>query len=145
MIRTTYKSCIEIASIYTDSAYDKSLIYYNKALDIAEKSSDRKKVAHVYHQIGYMFQRKGEFPTALANFNNALEIHQYLNNKKGIGQLLNDIGLIYRTWGKYDQALDNYFKALRLFDEIGDAGNGAMASKQYWPNIFLQKRVRKSH
>jgi tetratricopeptide (TPR) repeat protein len=123
-----YNTCIKIAGIYSDSAYDKSLAYYNKALDIADRSSDRSKVAHVYHQIGYMYQRKGEFPTALTNLNNALQIHEYLKNKKGIGQLLNDIGLIYRTWGKYDKALENYIKALSLFDEIGDVGNGAMSS-----------------
>ena len=123
-----YYTCIKIAKYYSDSAYDKSLIYFNKALDVAEKSSDRKKVAHIYHQIGSMYQRKGEFPTALKNFKNALEIHEYLNNKRGIGQLLNDIGLIYKTWGKYDKALENYINALKIFDEIGDSGNGAMAS-----------------
>jgi tetratricopeptide (TPR) repeat protein len=123
-----YKAYIRIADAYADSSYDKSLFYFNKALNLAEKSSERKRVAHVYHKIGSLYLKKGEFPTALQNFTNALEIHEYLNNKRGIGQLLNDIGLIYRTWGKYDKALENYFKALKLFDEIGDEVNGAMAS-----------------
>jgi len=139
-----YLTCIKIAKIYSDSAYDKSLIYFNKALDVAEKSSDRKKLAHIYHQIGYMYQRKGEFPTALANFNNALEIHEYLKNKKGIGQLLNDMGLIYKTWGKYDKALDNYFKALKIFDEIGDAGNGAMASNNIGQIFYYRSEFEKA-
>ncbi|MHC1703348.1 MAG: tetratricopeptide repeat protein [Tenuifilaceae bacterium] len=123
-----YNLCIDVAKAYSDSAYDKSLIYFNKALHIANKSSDRKKLAHIYHQIGYMYQRKGEFTLALQNYNDALTIHKYLNNKTGIGQTLNDIGLIYKTWGKYDKALENYISALQLFDEIGDSVNGAMAS-----------------
>lgn len=123
-----YFTSLKIAKIYADSSYNKALIYFNKALDAAEKLSNRKKVAHIYHQIGYMYLNKGEFPTALVNLNNALEIHEYLNNKKGIGQLLNDIGLIYKTWGKYDKAIENYLSALKLFDEMGDAVNGAMAS-----------------
>jgi tetratricopeptide (TPR) repeat protein len=135
---------LQIAKIYSDSAYDKSLAYYNKALNIAEQSRDRKKIAHVYHQIGYMYLRKGEFPTALTNFNNALEIHEYLNNKKGIGQLLNDIGLIYRTWGKYDKALENYIKALSLFDEIGDIGNAAMASNNIGQIYYYRSEYDKS-
>jgi len=139
-----YYTSIKIAKIYSDSAYDKSLIYFNKALEVAEKSSDRKKVAHIYHQIGYMYQRKGEFPTALTHFNNALEIHEYLNNRKGIGQLLNDIGLIYKTWGKYDKALDNYIKALKFFDEIGDSGNGAMASNNIGQIFYYRGEYEKS-
>jgi len=139
-----YKTCIKIASIYSDSSYNKALDYYNMALNVAERSSDRKKVAHVYHQIGYMYQRKGEFPTALTNLKNALAIHEYIKNKKGIGQLLNDIGLIYRTWGKYEQALDNYFKALMLFDEIGDVGNGAMASNNIGQIYYYREEYVKA-
>ncbi len=139
-----YKISLKIAKIYSDSAYDKALIYFNRALDVAEKSSNRKNVAHVYHQIGSMYQRKGEFPMALTNFNNALEIHKYLNNKQGIGQLLNDIGLIYRSWGKYDKALENYFNALKLFDEIGDEENGAMASNSIGQIYYYRSEYEKS-
>ena len=139
-----YKTALELGRVYRDSAFDKALIYFNKALDAAEKSSDRKKVANVYHQIGYMYQIKGEFSSALTNYNNALEIHEYLNNKKGIGQLLNDIGLIYRTWGKYDRALENYITALRLFDEIGDAGNAAMASNNIGQIYYYRSEFDKS-
>ena len=139
-----YNLSISIAKIYSDSAYDKALIYFNKALDVAEKSSERMKVAHVYHQIGSMYQRKGEFPTALINLNNALEIHEYLNNKTGVGQLLNDIGLIYRTWGKYDKALENYFRALKLFDEIGDEVNGAMASNSIGQIYYYRSEYEKA-
>jgi len=139
-----YNTCLKIAKAYSDSSYDKSLIYYNKALDVADKSSNRKKVAHVYHQIGYMYLKKGEFPLALINFNNALEIHKFINNKRGIGQLLNDIGLIYRTWGKYDKALENYFNALKLFDEIGDEVNGAMASNSIGQIYYYRSAFEKS-
>lgn len=139
-----YKLCLQIAKIYADSAYDKSLIFFNKALSIADKSRDRKKLAHVYHQIGYMYQRKGEFFLALENYNNALTIHESINNEKGIGQLLNDIGLIYKTWGKYDKALENYINALRIFDEIGDVFNGAMASNNIGQIYFYRNEYEKA-
>ncbi|RPH34286.1 MAG: tetratricopeptide repeat protein [Bacteroidales bacterium] len=139
-----YKGYVRIADAYADSAYDKSLLYFNKALYLAEKSSKRTDVAHVYHKIGSLYLKKGELPTALTNFNNALEIHEVLNNKKGIGQLLNDIGLIYKTWGKYDKALDYYLRAMRLFDEIGDDVNGAMASNNIGQIFYYRNEYEKS-
>jgi tetratricopeptide (TPR) repeat protein len=139
-----YHTCLKIARIYADSAYDKSLLFYNKALEIANKLSDEKKVANLYHQIGSLYQRKGDFQSALTNLNNALTIHEYQGNKIGIGQLLNDIGLIYRTWGKYDRALENYVKALKLFDEIGDVENGAMVSNNIGQVYYYQENYEKS-
>lgn len=139
-----YKTSLLVAKAYADSAYDKSLIYFKRALDVAEKSRDRKKVAHIFHQIGSMYQRKGEFSQALVNYNNALEIHKFLKNKRGIGQLLNDIGLIYKTWGKYDNALENYFNALKLFDEIGDDVNCAMASNNIGQIYYYRSEFEKS-
>lgn len=139
-----YKTSISLAKIYADSAYEKSLTYLGKALNAAESSRDRNKVAHIYHQIGAMYQKKGEFPLALVNFNNALEIHEFLNNKTGIGQLLNDIGLIYKTWGKYENALDNYFKALKIFDAIGDEVNGAMTSNNIGQIFYYREEYDKS-
>jgi len=139
-----YKTCLKVAKFYTDSAYDKSLLYLNKALSLAERSNDRNRVAHVYHQIGNAYQRKGEFSLALVNLNNALEIHNFLNNKKGAGQLLNDIGLIYRAWGKYDKALENYIKALVLFDEIGDSMYGAIALNNIGQIYYFREEYDKS-
>ncbi|NVO08624.1 MAG: tetratricopeptide repeat protein [Bacteroidales bacterium] len=139
-----YKTCLKIAKIYTDSAYDKSLLYLNKALFVAERSNDRNQVAHVYHQIGNSYQRKGEFSLALVNLNNALEIYTFLNNKKGAGQLLNDIGLIYRAWGKYDKALENYIKALVLFDEIGDSTYGAITLNNIGQIYYFREEYDKS-
>lgn len=139
-----YNTCLRVAKFYTDSAYDKSLLYLNKALSLAEISNDRNQVAHVYHQIGNAFQRKGEFSLALVNLNNALEIHNFLNNKKGAGKLLNDIGLIYRAWGKYDKALENYIKALVLFDEIGDSTYGAIALNNIGQIYYFREEYDKS-
>jgi tetratricopeptide (TPR) repeat protein len=139
-----YKTCLKVAKFYTDSAYDKSLLYLNRALGLAERSNDRNRIAHVYHQIGNAYQRKGEFSLALVNLNNALEIHNFLNNKKGAGQLLNDIGLIYRAWGKYDKALENYIKALVLFDEIGDSTYGAIALNNIGQIYYFREEYDKS-
>lgn len=115
-----YNTYIKIAENYKDSAFDKSLFYYNQALEAVERTHQRKKVADVYHSIGYIYMSKGEFPTALSNLNNALNILEFIKDKEGIGQVLNDIGLIYKTWGKYEKAIENFHRALKIFDETGN-------------------------
>ena len=118
----------EIAIAYSDSNYSKCLEYWEKALQLAEKINKRNFVADTYHQIGYSFQKMGEFKLALKNFTDAADIYSFLNDKKNLGGVLNDIGLIYRNWGKYDKALENYLSAQKIFDEIADIEGSAMVS-----------------
>lgn len=139
-----YNLCVKIAKAYSDSAYDKSLTYLNTALEIAQRSSDRNKLAQAYHQIGILYHKKGEFPTALKNYNDALIVHEYLKNKRGIGQMLNDIGLIYKTWGKYEKALEYYINALKLFDEIGDQESVSIASNNIGQIFYYRNDYEKA-
>lgn len=138
------KGYLRIADAYADSAYDKSLVYYNKALVLAENSRERTQVAYIYSRIGVMYYKKGELSSALINYNNALEIHKYMNNRTGIGQMLNDIGVIYKTWGKHDRALENYFKALKIFEDIGDDVNGALVSSSIGQIFYYRGEYEKS-
>lgn len=136
-----YNTYVKIAEIYKDSAYDKSLDYFNKALKIVAHSRERKKVADVYHNIGYIYLTKGEFPLALSNLNNAMNILEFLKDKEGVGQILNDIGLIYKTWGKYEKSIEYFLKALKIFDELGNEKFTALVSNNigqiyYYRNDF---------
>lgn len=136
-----YNTYLKIAEIYKDSAYDKSLDYFNKALNIVERSRERKKVADVYHNIGYIYLTKGEFPLALSNLNNAKDILEFIKDKEGVGQILNDIGLIYKTWGKYEKSIENFLQALKIFDETGNEKFIAVVSNNigqiyYYRNDF---------
>ena len=115
-----YNAYIKIAGYYKDSAYDKTLYYYNKALDIVERTNQRKKVADVYHNIGWMYMIKGELPNALQNYNNALSILEFIKDNEEVGGVLNDIGLVYKTWGKYEKAIDYFLRALKVFEERGN-------------------------
>lgn len=139
-----FEAISKLAIAYSDSAYEKSLLYWNKALAHAKKKSNRPSLAHAYHQIGFMFLKKGEFPLALENFKNALSVHEFIHNKKGMGQIFNDIGLVYKTWGRYELALESYISALNLFDDIGDDEGLAMTSNNIGQIYYYRDEYAKS-
>ncbi len=115
-----YNAYLKIAEFYKDSAYNKTLEYYNKALDIVEQTHQRKQVGDIYHRIGSLYLLKGELPTALTNYNNALKVREFLKDVKGVGEIFNDIGLVYKTWGKYEKAIEYFIKALKIFEETAN-------------------------
>ncbi|MGE0078291.1 MAG: tetratricopeptide repeat protein [Bacteroidales bacterium] len=133
-----------IAIAYSDSNYNKSLDYWQKALQLAEKINKRNLVADSYHQIGYCYQKMGEFALALKNFNNAAEIYSFLDDKKNLGGVLNDIGLIYRNWGKYDKALENYINAQKIFDKILNIEGSAMVSNSIGQIYYYRENYPKA-
>ncbi|BDX37636.1 hypothetical protein CYCD_09910 [Tenuifilaceae bacterium CYCD] len=141
---TRYNLLSQIASAYADSNYSKSLEYYQKALEIAEKTNMRNLVADSYHKIGYCYERMGEFSSALKNFSNSADIYSYLNDKKNLAGVFNDIGLIYRSWGKYDKALENYIKAQKLYDELQDVEGSAIISNSIGQIYFYQENHPKA-
>lgn len=139
-----YYLLAKIANAYSDSNYNKSMEYWQKALELSEKINQRNLVADSYHQLGYCYQNMGEFILALKNLNYAAEIYSYLNDQKNLAGVLNDIGLIYRNWGKYDKALENYLKGLKIFDETLDIEGSAMISNSIGQIYYYRENYPKA-
>lgn len=139
-----FNAYLKIAEYYKDSAFDKTLDYYHKALDLVETTNERKKVASVYHSIGSMYLVKGELPSALLNYNNALTILDFLKEKEGVGRILNDIGLVYKTWGKYEKAIENFHRALNIFDETGNEDFIALVSNNIGQIYYYRNEFEKA-
>ena len=138
-----YNLLAKIAKAYSDSSYNKSLQYWQKALELSQKIKQPKLTADSYHQIGYSYQKMGEFHLALDNLTKASEIYNEINEKKDLAGVLNDIGLIHRNWNKYDDALVSYFRALEIFDGIPDAEGSAMVSNNIGQIYFYRENYTK--
>ena len=115
-----YKTLTDLAIAYSDSNYEKSLDYWKKAFNLANKLGKQELVANAYHQIGFSYMKMGEFRLSLENLENAGAIYKYLDSTRSYAGIQNDMGLIYRNWGKYDKALEYYLNALDLYRKIGD-------------------------
>ena len=75
--------------------FDKALYIYNKALcgwheiekndkDVVENNvsiSNRQRIAQIYHDVGILYSKKGEYPKSIDNFNKSLAIYQQISNE----------------------------------------------------------------
>lgn len=139
-----YKTLADLAIAYSDSNYEKSLDYWKKAVNLANKLGKRELVANAYHQIGFSYMKMGEFRLSLTNLENAGTIYKYLDSTRSYAGIQNDMGLIYRNWGKYDKALEHYLNALDLYRKIGDIEGIGIASNSIGQIHFYRENYPKA-
>gem|GEM_PF-745484 len=139
-----YRILSKLAIAYSDSNYERSLEYWQKAMEIAERTKERHWIANALHQIGFSYMKMGEFKLSLENLENAAAIYYYLDSAKLYAGIQNDIGLIYRNWGKYDKALEHYLNALEIYRQIGYAEGIGIASNSIGQIHFYRENYPKA-
>jgi len=112
---------IDLGEIYENKNYDSSLIYYNRAQEIAENTKNKYELTRIYIQIGALYKNKGKYTDAKKNFDKALEINQELKSKTFYNKIYNQLGILYKAQGQYEKAIENYKKALEYDQEKGSA------------------------
>jgi tetratricopeptide (TPR) repeat protein len=85
-----------------------------------EKIGDIKGVSYSLHQIGMIYQDKGDYDAALKQYEKAKEISEKIGDIKGVSSSLHQIGRIYQERGDYDAALKQYRKSMEIKEKIGD-------------------------
>ena len=99
---------------------DKALIFYNKALNLADTYGEGELLAKCYLNLGVCYQYLGDYDLALENQLLAYDLSDELT-KKDRAKLLNNIGVIYRFQKKYERAEDIYLKSYELKEELKDS------------------------
>jgi tetratricopeptide (TPR) repeat protein len=139
-----YDAFRKLGRAYIDSSYSNSLLYFREALKVATKLRDREKIAHVYHQIGAVYFKKGEFNEAVLEYKNALSVFEYLNNIKGTANVYNDIGLVYKTIGKYEMAINSYSIALSKYEQLNEEEGIGVVSNNIGQIYFYRDEYPKA-
>lgn len=130
-ISTCYDLIGTISQFQED--YDKSILYYNKALEIAKDKEDKLKAAGYISNIGRIYCIKGDFDKGVSFYKDAILIYNSLNEKKRTLSPLSNIALIYTQQGRHIEALEYFQKCLSGFREHGN--------KIYGSNILLNMGV----
>ena len=95
-------------------ANEKAIDLFTKGLGyLSDANMDLKLSA--FHDLGTVYERRGEYDQALAYFREMLRYSWVLNDTSKAGAALNKIGRAYRGLGEYDEALRNLERALDLF------------------------------
>jgi tetratricopeptide (TPR) repeat protein len=93
---------------------------------------------HSLHNIGMIYQYKGDYDAALKEYQKSLEIREKIGDIKGVSSSLHQIGMIYQDKGDYDAALTNYKKSMEIKEKIGDI-KGVSTSLHQIGNIYYLK------
>ncbi|MGA1840640.1 MAG: tetratricopeptide repeat protein [bacterium] len=86
--------------------------------------------AGLLHNLGILYQDRGEYEKALVQYQKSLKIKEELGNRAGVSISLHQIGMIHQYRGDYEEALVQYQKSLKIKEELGDRAGVAISLHQ---------------
>lgn len=107
----------KLANEYYLSSPDSAIALCNKALNLAQKTNDKKAIGEAYGWLGYLISIKGESAKALDYYNHSLKVRQEIGDNDGIAIALNNIGYTYRVLGNIPKALESYSQSLKIYEK----------------------------
>jgi tetratricopeptide (TPR) repeat protein len=93
-----------IGSLYRDNDYDRSLEFFQKALDIGNKLSDKSLIATSYLNLGNFYFRKKSFSQALKYYNDSESLFTILKDSVNLIQCQQNKGVVYYNLHQFDLA-----------------------------------------
>jgi tetratricopeptide (TPR) repeat protein len=99
--------------------FDKALSHFNKALEIHEKRDDIKGVSGSLHNIGVVYQYKGDYEAALNHYKKAMEIREKIGDIKGLAESMGQMGILSFKQNQFENSLKFIIQAFLVFAKIG--------------------------
>ena len=105
---------VNIGSTYlSKEAFDKALIYFNKARKENESFGSKTILAAILNNLGIVYAATEQYSLAESYYNQALQIRQALNDTIGVAQ-------VYNNLGDYYIKVKNYRKAAQFLEDAYD-------------------------
>jgi len=125
---TRIKTYLNIGDIFEHQIPDTALYFYNKALELSQKTKNNKLTAKSLRYIGIVHQSQGSYDKAIEYYLKSLKIYEELGDKKGMSKSYNNIGLVHKNQGLYDKAIEYFLESLKINKEMG---NKKLVSSNY--------------
>jgi adenylate cyclase len=100
--------------------YPYALDFFLKSLRIFEEIRDKKSLALVINNLGFIYMSQADFDQALTYYFKAVQIATELKNKRGVARFNGNIGVVYDEQGLYKKAQEYYHKAIHTYEELND-------------------------
>ena len=100
--------------------FQEARLYFQQALDNANKIRDNRLKAVAQLNLGTIYLKDKNYKKAITYQNSALQTLMNLKDFDGLGMVYNNLGDIYRETGDYAKALSNYNKSLVYFESSGN-------------------------
>ncbi|MBI4647246.1 MAG: tetratricopeptide repeat protein [Bacteroidia bacterium] len=132
---TRIKLYLDIGDAYEYIIPDTALLYYNKALELANKAEMEqisqkgqntittaiaKLKASSLSSISLIYSLQGDNNKAISYSLKSLKIDEAIKNEKGMSASFTNLGFIYSDMGDYTQALGYFQKALNILIKSGN-------------------------
>ncbi len=95
---------IKMSDEYTGKSSDTSLMYANKALDIANNIKDKKTIGKALYNVGYIYNSMYDDQHALEFFRKSFLLRKQIGDKEGISESSNAVGNSFYFLGQLDSA-----------------------------------------
>ncbi len=104
--------------IYSYDNTDSSLYYGNKALDLAIKSNDLKRLSIAHRRVGITYTNVGDIKNGIHHQEESYKISEQINFKRGMQLALNNIGVAYLNNELLEKALTYFLGSLKIAEQI---------------------------
>jgi tetratricopeptide (TPR) repeat protein len=99
---------------------DDAKAHHQAELQLAEATSDTKRQAVAYHQLGAVAEAQREFAAAEANYTHALDIFLASGDRRSTANTYHQLGVIGREQRRFAEAEASHRQALAIRLEFGD-------------------------
>ena len=138
------KAYLETGKLYQYTTFDTVLLYYRKALKLAEKLDMDNFVAQSLKSIALAFYYRSDYDSSLYYFDKALKISKEIGDKKNIASIIMDEGNIYLKRSIYDRAMEYELSALKIYEELDYEGGKASCFNNIGNIYYYQKNYKKA-
>ena len=108
---------------YYLAEYEEANKNYRTAINLFEKSGDKRRIARAYQNIGLIHTELDHLDRAAEYYNKALAINTELKNDTDIAGLYQNLGIIFYRNNQLEKALDYYGKSINLYQQMADTQN----------------------
>ena len=129
---------------YYKGDYKKAIEYNLTALQIKEKTGDKKAIAYSLNNIALVYDEMGEHRQALNFYKKAERYLLEANDKKGLASIQNNIGEIYYSIEKDDSAMFYYNLSLKAMKELNNKDAIGMLYTNFASIYFDEEKYDKA-
>ncbi len=118
---------------------DKAIRLYRQAISCLPEQDVGTRM-HLWHDMGSVYELRGDYDEALAAFERMLRLSWVMNSRSKGGVAFNKMGRIHRQKGDLEVALQYLDRGLKLFEQAGDDRGIAGSMDDIGQVLWLQGR-----
>ena len=107
--------------VYSYTQPDSSIFFAEKAIVLAKKIKDFKRLSVTFRRLGITYINTGDIKKALSNQEESYRLSDSIGFKKGMQLALNNMGVAYLNNELYNKALGYFLRSLSIAESIHDS------------------------